>query len=72
MKPSSVEMKKKMLRALLLIRRFEEKAVDIYKAGEFTGYLHPCIGQEAVAVGHVQLLRKKTISSPITGGTGTA
>jgi len=59
MKPSSVEMKKKMLRALLLIRRFEEKAVDIYKAGEFTGYLHPCIGQEAVAVGACSALKKE-------------
>jgi pyruvate dehydrogenase E1 component alpha subunit len=36
---------------MLLIRRFEETAVDLYKRGEIPGIGHPYIGQEAVAVG---------------------
>jgi TPP-dependent pyruvate/acetoin dehydrogenase alpha subunit len=34
-----------------LIRRFEEKVVERFRAGDLAGFLHACIGQEAVAVG---------------------
>mgnify|MGYP001292088140 CR=1 FL=1 len=37
-------------RALLLIRRFEEKAGQLYAFGDIGGYCHLSIGQEAVAV----------------------
>jgi TPP-dependent pyruvate/acetoin dehydrogenase alpha subunit len=36
---------------MLLIRRFEEKVTERFRAGELAGFLHACIGQEAVAVG---------------------
>jgi pyruvate dehydrogenase E1 component alpha subunit len=36
---------------MLLIRRFEEKVEDRFRAGELPGFVHVCIGQEAVAVG---------------------
>jgi TPP-dependent pyruvate/acetoin dehydrogenase alpha subunit len=36
---------------MLLIRRFEEKVEKCFRAGELAGFLHVCIGQEAVAVG---------------------
>jgi acetoin:2,6-dichlorophenolindophenol oxidoreductase subunit alpha len=36
---------------MLLIRRFEETVEDRFRAGELPGFLHVCIGQEAVAVG---------------------
>jgi TPP-dependent pyruvate/acetoin dehydrogenase alpha subunit len=36
---------------MLLIRRFEEKATERFRAGELAGFLHAAIGQEAVAVG---------------------
>jgi pyruvate dehydrogenase E1 component subunit alpha len=39
------------LREMLLIRRFEEKVTKRFRAGEFAGFLHAAIGQEAVAVG---------------------
>ena len=39
------------LREMLLIRRFEEKVEDRFRAGELPGFLHVAIGQEAVAVG---------------------
>ena len=38
-------------REMLVIRRFEEKVVERFRAGELAGFLHACIGQEAVAVG---------------------
>jgi pyruvate dehydrogenase E1 component alpha subunit len=34
-----------------LIRRFEEKVTERFRAGDLAGFLHACIGQEAVAVG---------------------
>jgi pyruvate dehydrogenase E1 component alpha subunit/2-oxoisovalerate dehydrogenase E1 component len=39
------------LRAMVLIRRFEEKAAELYGAGKIRGFLHLYIGEEAVAVG---------------------
>ena len=36
---------------MLLIRRFEEKVIERFRAGELAGFLHACIGQEAIAVG---------------------
>jgi pyruvate dehydrogenase E1 component alpha subunit len=36
---------------MLLIRRFEEKVEERFRAGELPGFLHVCIGQEAVAAG---------------------
>src|SRR3954467_4438437 len=39
------------LREMVLIRRFEEKVEERFRAGELPGFLHVAIGQEAVAVG---------------------
>ena len=39
------------LREMLLIRRFEEKVEERFRAGDLPGFLHVAIGQEAVAVG---------------------
>jgi TPP-dependent pyruvate/acetoin dehydrogenase alpha subunit len=39
------------LAEMLLIRRFEEKVTERFRAGELAGFLHAAIGQEAVAVG---------------------
>ncbi len=40
-----------LLRGMLLIRRFEEKAAELYQAGKIRGFLHLYIGEEAVAAG---------------------
>jgi pyruvate dehydrogenase E1 component alpha subunit len=40
-----------LLRQMLLIRRFEDKCVELYSAGEIRGFVHLYIGEEAVAVG---------------------
>jgi len=41
---------------MLLIRRFEEKAAEVYQAGKIRGFLHLYIGEEAVGVGALQAL----------------
>ncbi|GAA2864898.1 pyruvate dehydrogenase (acetyl-transferring) E1 component subunit alpha [Pseudonocardia halophobica] len=36
---------------MLRIRRFEERCVELYSAGAIRGFLHLCVGEEAVAAG---------------------
>src|SRR5262245_33632974 len=36
---------------MLLVRRFEEKVEERFRAGDLAGFLHVAIGQEAIAVG---------------------
>lgn len=45
------ELAKKLYRHMLLIRRFEEKAGQLYGMGLIGGFCHLYIGQEAVVVG---------------------
>ena len=40
----------KLYRDMVLIRRFEEKVIELFQAGELPGFLHVAIGQEATAV----------------------
>jgi len=49
---------KDFLREMLLIRRFEEKVEERFRAGELPGFLHVAIGQEAVAVGVCRALEE--------------
>jgi pyruvate dehydrogenase E1 component alpha subunit len=44
------------LREMLRVRRFEEKAAELYTLGKIRGFLHLCIGEEAVSVGAVRAL----------------
>jgi acetoin:2,6-dichlorophenolindophenol oxidoreductase subunit alpha len=48
-------------REMLLIRRFEEKVEERFRAGELPGFLHVAIGQEAVAVGVCRALEEGDI-----------
>jgi pyruvate dehydrogenase E1 component alpha subunit len=45
-----------LLRQMLLVRRFEEKAAELYQLGKIRGFLHLYIGEEAVGVGSMQAL----------------
>lgn len=36
---------------MLRIRRFEEACIELYSAGKVRGFLHVCIGEEAIPVG---------------------
>jgi pyruvate dehydrogenase E1 component alpha subunit len=55
-----------LYRQMLLIRRFEEKAGQLYGLGLIGGFCHLYIGQEAVAVG-LQSALKGGLDSVITG-----
>src|SRR5881227_558328 len=58
-KPSAqTELERRMLRQMLLIRRFEEKAAEAYALGKIGGFCHLYIGQEAVGVGSLAALRE--------------
>ena len=48
---------RRMLRDMLLIRRFEERAGEQYALGRIGGFCHLYIGQEAVAVGTMAALK---------------
>ena len=54
---AQAELQRRMLREMLLIRRFEEKAAEAYALGKIGGFCHLYIGQEAVAVGVSAALR---------------
>lgn len=56
-KPGNAEEFRDHLRHMLLIRRFEEKAGEMYSLGKIGGFCHLYIGQEAVAVGTISALR---------------
>jgi acetoin:2,6-dichlorophenolindophenol oxidoreductase subunit alpha len=47
----SPDKQREMLRQMLTIRRFEERASDDYRAGKIYGVVHCYIGEEAVGVG---------------------
>ncbi|HEY5184765.1 MAG TPA: pyruvate dehydrogenase (acetyl-transferring) E1 component subunit alpha [Actinomycetes bacterium] len=46
-----------LYRAMLRVRRFEERCVQLYSAARIRGFLHLYIGEEAVAVGVLPHLR---------------
>jgi acetoin:2,6-dichlorophenolindophenol oxidoreductase subunit alpha len=52
------ELLREFFREMLLIRRFEEKVEERFRAGELPGFLHTAIGQEAVAVGVCRALEE--------------
>ena len=59
------ELLKRFYRDMLMIRRFEEKAGQLYGMGLIGGFCHLYIGQEAVAVGIQHAL--SDVDSVITG-----
>ncbi len=51
--PSLVE----LYRLMALIRRFEERAAELFQQGVIVGTAHSCVGQEAIAVGAASVMR---------------
>jgi len=45
-----------LLRVMVLIRRFEEQAAELYTQGKIRGFLHLYIGEEAIAAGVLSVL----------------
>jgi acetoin:2,6-dichlorophenolindophenol oxidoreductase subunit alpha len=56
--------------AMVLIRRFEERAAELRQAGFIPGFLHPYIGQEAVAVGMCHALGPNDVITSTHRGHG--
>src|SRR5579872_3959605 len=57
-KPVPKELLLKLYRDMLMIRRFEEKAGQLYGMGLIGGFCHLYIGQEAVVVGMQSCITK--------------
>ena len=57
----SEEVLKGFFREMLLIRRFEEKVEERFRAGELPGFLHVAIGQEAAATGVCAALERDDV-----------
>lgn len=51
-----IDLTKRMYELTKSIRRFEEIAIAQYRLGNIRGYLHPYLGQEAIAVGAIVAL----------------
>jgi pyruvate dehydrogenase E1 component alpha subunit len=51
------ELARRLLTQMWQIRRFEEKAAEMYAHGKIGGFLHLYVGQEAVAVGAMAAIR---------------
>ena len=48
-----------LYREMLRIRRFEERAFDLFQQGAILGTAHSCVGQEAIAVGVASALQPR-------------
>lgn len=59
-------------RQMVVIRKFEETIRDLYQQGKIRGSFHPCVGQEAVAVGACAALRRDDYMTCTYRGHGHA
>lgn len=55
--PSPEAISGELYRTMRLIRRFEQRALELVAAGEIASGIHSCIGQEGVAAGVMAALR---------------
>jgi TPP-dependent pyruvate/acetoin dehydrogenase alpha subunit len=59
-----------LYRTVRLIRRFEERAIELVKSGEILGGIHPYLGQEAIAAGVCAALRPDDVITSTHRGHG--
>lgn len=52
---------RELYRRLMTVRRFEEKVDEFFRQGKVTGAVHTSVGQEAVAVGVAEALKKNDL-----------
>jgi len=52
------ELLTRMHLTMVRIRHFEQRAIELFMAGELPGFLHSCLGQEAVPAGVCAALRE--------------
>jgi pyruvate dehydrogenase E1 component alpha subunit len=70
--PLSPERLQNAYRQMLVIRKFEETIRNLYQQGKIRGSFHPCVGQEATAVGGCWALRKDDYMTCTYRGHGQA
>jgi TPP-dependent pyruvate/acetoin dehydrogenase alpha subunit len=59
-----------LYRTVRLIRRFEERALEMVQRGEIVGGIHPYIGEEAIAAGVCGALRRDDLITSTHRGHG--
>jgi pyruvate dehydrogenase E1 component alpha subunit len=70
--PLTPERLKDAYRLMLVIRKFEETIRSLYQQGKIRGSFHPCVGQEATAVGGCWALRPDDYMTCTYRGHGQA
>ena len=70
--PLTPEQLQDAYRQMLVIRKFEETIRNLYQQGQIRGSFHPCVGQEATAVGGCWALRKDDYMTCTYRGHGQA
>jgi acetoin:2,6-dichlorophenolindophenol oxidoreductase subunit alpha len=60
----------RLYRTIRLIRRFEERAIELVRSGEIVGGIHPYLGQEAIAAGVCAALRPDDLVTATHRGHG--
>jgi TPP-dependent pyruvate/acetoin dehydrogenase alpha subunit len=64
------ELELNMLRTMIRIRKFENAALDLYKADRLRGFMHLSVGQEAIPTGICSALREDDYISTTHRGHG--
>ena len=70
--PLSLERLQDAYRQMLVIRKFEETIRSLYQQGKIRGSFHPCVGQEATAVGGCWAIRNDDYMTCTYRGHGQA
>ena len=70
--PLTTERLQHAYRQMLVIRKFEEAIRSLYQQGKIRGSFHPCVGQEATAVGGCWALRTDDYMTCTYRGHGQA
>src|SRR5688572_32036358 len=70
--PLTTERMQDAYRQMLVIRKFEEAIRSLYQQGKIRGSFHPCVGQEATAVGGCWAIRKDDYMTCTYRGHGQA
>ena len=70
--PLTSERLQDAFRQMLVIRKFEETIRSLYQQGKIRGSFHPCVGQEATAVGGCWALRQDDTMTCTYRGHGQA
>ena len=70
--PLTTERLQDAYRQMLVIRKFEETIRNLFQQGKIRGSFHPCVGQEAIAVGGCWALRTNDYMTCTYRGHGQA